>query len=192
MKSDLPTQQCSAKSKQSGERCKQRVQFGFNVCKFHGGASPQAIASAKARLKEMQPKAILCLEDILNIDPNPCPSCGVMTNASLRTKVAFGILDRTGMGPNLKIELDKVGDSLSGLSGEDLAYRIKTLAEQFGFIVTEPEGGLTYPEEPEAVTVKPLLTQKNIDMVSFLDGGNGGLGISVPSVPSIKKDDSEW
>lgn len=36
---------CTAKSKQSGERCKRWPTVGGTVCKFHGGASLQGIAS---------------------------------------------------------------------------------------------------------------------------------------------------
>lgn len=38
-------------SKQSGERCKNRVQGG-GVCRFHGGASPRARAAREARILE--------------------------------------------------------------------------------------------------------------------------------------------
>jgi hypothetical protein len=40
---------CSAKSKQTGERCKQRPVPGGTVCRFHGGAAPQVQAKAEER-----------------------------------------------------------------------------------------------------------------------------------------------
>lgn len=38
--------QCTAKSKRTGERCKQTAMHGSNVCYMHGGKSPKGIASA--------------------------------------------------------------------------------------------------------------------------------------------------
>lgn len=36
--------QCKAKSKQSGERCKNKVVDGFEVCRIHGGKTPRGYA----------------------------------------------------------------------------------------------------------------------------------------------------
>lgn len=47
----VPAEQCTAMSKQSGERCRNRVQGG-GVCRFHGGASPRARAAREARILE--------------------------------------------------------------------------------------------------------------------------------------------
>lgn len=49
--SRVPAEQCTALSKQSGERCRNRVQGG-GVCRFHGGASPRARAAREARIIE--------------------------------------------------------------------------------------------------------------------------------------------
>lgn len=38
--------QCTAKSKQSGERCKRAASRGYTVCSIHGGKTPKGIASA--------------------------------------------------------------------------------------------------------------------------------------------------
>jgi hypothetical protein len=46
---------CSAKSKQTGERCKQRPIPGGTVCRFHGGAAPQVEAAADALVAELWP-----------------------------------------------------------------------------------------------------------------------------------------
>lgn len=43
---------CSAKSKQTGEQCKQRPIPGGTVCRFHGGAAPAVKAAAETRQAE--------------------------------------------------------------------------------------------------------------------------------------------
>lgn len=47
--------QCTARSKQTGERCKQRPVKGGTVCRFHGGRAPQVAAAAVQR--ELEAKA---------------------------------------------------------------------------------------------------------------------------------------
>ena len=42
--------QCHASSKQSGNRCRKKAEPGQSVCRFHGGASPQARSKALERL----------------------------------------------------------------------------------------------------------------------------------------------
>lgn len=53
----VPAEQCTALSKQSGERCRNRVQGG-GVCRFHGGASPRARKAREARIVEMRRTAL--------------------------------------------------------------------------------------------------------------------------------------
>lgn len=48
-----PTPQCTARSKQTGQRCGQRVPGG-GTCRWHGGASPRAIAAREARLVQAE------------------------------------------------------------------------------------------------------------------------------------------
>jgi hypothetical protein len=54
----MGAQQCTARSKQSGQRCKQRVVPGAAVCHYHGGAAPQVKAAALERLRALQHPAI--------------------------------------------------------------------------------------------------------------------------------------
>lgn len=56
MSRKLRGEQCPAKSKTSGEQCKNRV-VGGGVCRNHGGASPQARAGREARILRMQAEA---------------------------------------------------------------------------------------------------------------------------------------
>lgn len=53
----MPAEQCTALSKQTGERCRNRVQGG-GVCRFHGGASPRARKAREARIVEMRRTAL--------------------------------------------------------------------------------------------------------------------------------------
>lgn len=48
-----PELQCSAHSKQTGERCRQPRVPGAAVCHYHGAASPQARAKAQERLRRL-------------------------------------------------------------------------------------------------------------------------------------------
>lgn len=50
----MDTPQCTATSKQSGERCKRRPIRGGTVCAMHGGKTPAVAAAAERRLLERQ------------------------------------------------------------------------------------------------------------------------------------------
>jgi hypothetical protein len=44
--------QCTARSKNTGERCRRYSMLGGNVCRSHGGAAPQTRARAQQRLQQ--------------------------------------------------------------------------------------------------------------------------------------------
>lgn len=50
------SEQCTARSKTTGERCQQRV-IGGGVCRFHGGKAPQVAAAREGRLLQMRARA---------------------------------------------------------------------------------------------------------------------------------------
>jgi len=50
---------CTAKSKQSGERCKRRAIPGGHVCIIHGGRTPGAVAAAQRQLVEQRARRSL-------------------------------------------------------------------------------------------------------------------------------------
>lgn len=47
-------EKCTAKSKQSGERCKRWPIRGGTVCAIHGGKVPRVVAAARRRLEEAE------------------------------------------------------------------------------------------------------------------------------------------
>lgn len=59
---------CTARSKQSGERCKRVPIPGGTVCRMHGGAAPQVQRSAWERLAALVDPAIDALQKALGSD----------------------------------------------------------------------------------------------------------------------------
>ncbi|MGH9345059.1 MAG: terminase small subunit [Terriglobia bacterium] len=53
------SRKCSAKSKQSGARCKQPAIAGGTVCRWHGGAAPQVKRKAEERLEATKERVLL-------------------------------------------------------------------------------------------------------------------------------------
>ena len=51
-------QRCKAHSKVKGTQCGRTAIAGGTVCRYHGGAAPQVMASAQARLLKLQHPAI--------------------------------------------------------------------------------------------------------------------------------------
>lgn len=47
-----PSKQCTAKSRTTGERCRQRARINQTKCRFHGGNSPNALKKARERATE--------------------------------------------------------------------------------------------------------------------------------------------
>jgi hypothetical protein len=64
-----PALKCSAKSKQSGQRCKQPAIPGGKVCRFHGGAAPQVKRKAAERLEATKERVLLEMCRIAYVDP---------------------------------------------------------------------------------------------------------------------------
>ena len=57
------TNTCTATAKSTGERCTRPVGDGFTVCRFHGGATPNAIAGAQIRAFENRARNLLVKYD---------------------------------------------------------------------------------------------------------------------------------
>lgn len=79
---------CTAKSTQSGERCKKARIPGTNVCGTHGGRAPQVQRKARLRLLELVDPAVGTLARIM-VDGN--------AKHTDRLRAAENVLDRAGV-----------------------------------------------------------------------------------------------
>lgn len=85
---------CTARKRGTQELCGQAASPGQRVCRFHGGASPQAKNKARLRLAELVAPAIATL----------AREMAQATSSSDRMKAANSILDRAGWGRVSKVE----------------------------------------------------------------------------------------
>lgn len=109
--------QCTATSKQSGQRCRRIVRLGFTVCYFHGGAAPGAQAKAKLRLLALVDPALATVAQIM----------ANSTDEKTRLRAAENVLDRGGLPRGVSVTAD---DAKALLAERLIAYRDKTgLAE---------------------------------------------------------------
>jgi hypothetical protein len=87
--------QCTAKSKRTGERCRQFAMENQNVCRAHGGKAPQSLAAAKRRLAEAaDPAAARLVAEMSTGD-----------RSFDRIKAAAAVLDRAGITRPDAVEL---------------------------------------------------------------------------------------
>lgn len=94
--SDVARTQCTAKSRQTGERCKNYAIRGGTVCRFHGGATPSVKRKAALRLAALVDPAIATLgREMVKAD-----------KSSDRQRAANSILDRAGITRGQSAELD--------------------------------------------------------------------------------------
>lgn len=105
--------QCSAKAKRTGKRCTRNAIAGGTVCIMHGGAAPQVIRSARARLAALVDPSITVFEKRLADDQSP----------ALQVQVAKDILDRTGHKSPDKFEL-------SGREGGPIQFDFSVLSDE--------------------------------------------------------------
>ena len=87
---------CLAHSKQTGKPCKQPPIKGGTVCRYHGGAAPQVIKSARRRLNDLVDPAITALTDIIE---HP------LTPQVVRLAAIKDILDRAGYKSPVQVEV---------------------------------------------------------------------------------------
>jgi Rad3-related DNA helicase len=85
--------QCTAKSKRTGNRCRQWACTGTTVCRMHGGTTKQVKRAHQRRLLELVDPAIARIEKELNNGDS----------SSDRLRAAENILDRTGI--SRKVEM---------------------------------------------------------------------------------------
>ena len=93
---------CTAKSKQSQERCKRAATPGTNVCANHGSRAPQVKRKAALRLLELADPAIATLaREMVQAD-----------SSADRQKAANSILDRVGVVRGFSITSEDAKHSL--------------------------------------------------------------------------------
>lgn len=107
---------CSAHRKRSDELCNAPAVTGMDVCRIHGGASPQAQRNVRMRLLELLDPAVATLAEELD---NP--------SAEVRLKAANSILDRGGMARATKVE---TSDAKAILIERMLEIRARNMAAE--------------------------------------------------------------
>lgn len=109
-------QQCTAKSKQSGQRCRRAAVPGATVCRVHGGGAPQVRRRAQLRLAELVNPALAQLARELINDTTGTPMS--------RLRAIENILDRAGYPRRAEISGDP------DTAREMLKDRLRELVQQ--------------------------------------------------------------
>jgi hypothetical protein len=108
----LESQQCSARSSRTGERCRRRV-IGATVCIMHGGKSPQvarkrleriALAEAAARTPRRHPGEVLL--DALHWADTHARQLAESTDNSADSEKLLGELERAARLAETALRLD--------------------------------------------------------------------------------------
>jgi hypothetical protein len=120
----LRRDRCTANSRQSGDRCRNRPRPGATVCRFHGASAPQVAKSARRRLLEAVDPAISALVEIVEgptaewhlLESGSDTRAGVWKRVGYdpadKRAAADAILDRAGYPRRQEIDL---GDARSRL-----------------------------------------------------------------------------
>jgi hypothetical protein len=114
---------CRAHSARTGDRCKKAAILGGTVCATHGGSAPQVRRRADERLRDLQPSAVIRLEEALGAVQRQLDRHGLVVDVgpdhAIRVRTAQAILDRTGMGPSQRIDVNNpAGERLLALMRE--------------------------------------------------------------------------
>jgi hypothetical protein len=96
--SSVARRRCGARTK-SGKPCPTPPIKGGTRCRMHGGAAPQVKKAARERLMELREPALVALGKVLR-DPK--------ADDATKVRAAVAILDRTGLGPNVKVEVEQL------------------------------------------------------------------------------------
>ena len=87
------SRRCTAKAKQTGNRCKRAAILGGTVCKIHGGGAPAVKKAARQRLLDAADPAAAKLVELLDSD-----------DERIQLAASNSLLDRTDGKPTTKIE----------------------------------------------------------------------------------------
>jgi xanthine/CO dehydrogenase XdhC/CoxF family maturation factor len=81
----MDDRRCTAKSKQSGIRCKRAAILGGRVCHIHGGNIPHVRQAAEERLRALQHPAIDRIAKLINQEQFPSVSYAASKDVLDRT-----------------------------------------------------------------------------------------------------------
>ena len=101
---------CVHVNRRTGLRCNRVPILGGTVCIMHGGNAAHVKRAAAERLVLALPEAVDQLVARLRDDTGtPCPVCGrgMRRDDNTIIKVALAIMDRAGLGPQSKIEIER-------------------------------------------------------------------------------------
>lgn len=143
--------QCTATSKQSGERCKRAPIVGGFVCSIHGGSIPAVKKSARERLLAMVDPALDALLRALHTGP-PCAHCG-RSDADrdpVVLRAAQVVLDRAGYHPTLAIQQATAPNPYENYTPAELADRAEAIAIECRRVANE-EAVRLLPDATDAV-----------------------------------------
>ncbi|QGJ92760.1 hypothetical protein QDA04_gp90 [Microbacterium phage Megan] len=90
------TRQCTARSSQSGKRCRRHAIKGGTVCATHGGSAPKVKERARLRLAALVDPAITTLAREMT----------TAANSNDRQRAANSILDRAGLSRGVSPEVE--------------------------------------------------------------------------------------
>src|SRR5688572_203170 len=122
--------QCTATSKQTGERCKRAPIVGGFVCDIHGGKIPAVRKSARERLLAMVDPARDALLRALRTGP-PCEHCG-RSDADrdpVVLRAAQLVLDRAGYGPRATMEIIGADNAYADRTNHQLIAKLETMLD---------------------------------------------------------------
>ena len=88
--------QCTARSKQTGKRCRRPSSLGSNVCRSHGSAAPQTRAKAQRRLQQA---ADVLVQRLLSF------AIDGKVDDPVALRAIMDALDRAGMKPGVDIDV---------------------------------------------------------------------------------------
>lgn len=174
------TQQCRATCRNTGEQCKRMCPPGYHVCHKHGAHLPSVKKAARQRLEFLTHPAVERIAQFVEEGGH---------DPSIVLRACQLVLDRTGFGPQVKIEQSTAGpeheDLVAEMTDEEFAIvdeimlRVKARLDAKAKLLAEPGEDLS--EEPPG---DPLPT-----IAVRLDEGNQE---SPPPAPSPPPDEEEF
>lgn len=137
------SRRCTARSR-DGNQCRNAAAPGQFVCHMHGAKAPLSLMRARERLQIMLEPALEIIHRALQLAP-PCPHCGRSDSDKdyVVIKTALSILDRSGLGPMMKVEMSQREDDAPWtywVTDDELAIAIDIMhAAQSRMVHGDPE-----------------------------------------------------